>query len=120
MVRACVAFWLVLVAAAGAHPSRAVERRWSKWCSQAHVRSCVRRAALHWRVDYGFMLRLAYCESRLDPFARNPSGASGLFQVMPGTWQTTPYRRHWIFSARYSALAAAWMLRAGRRAEWAC
>ena len=29
------------------------------------------------------------CESGGNPFAYNPSGASGLFQFMPGTWEST-------------------------------
>jgi soluble lytic murein transglycosylase-like protein len=52
--------------------------------------------------------------------ARNPSGASGLMQFMPSTWQTTPYRRRSIWSAKYNALAGGWMHSAGRGNEWSC
>ena len=31
-------------------------------------------------------LRVADCESHDDPFAHNPSGASGVFQLMPEWW----------------------------------
>lgn len=32
-------------------------------------------------------VRVAYCESRLWTYAQNPSGASGLFQLMPTWWE---------------------------------
>jgi uncharacterized protein YraI len=67
------------------------------------------------------MLRVARCESNLNPRARNASsGASGLFQFIPSTWQSTPYRDQNIFDPWASANAAGWMWANGRRNEWSC
>jgi hypothetical protein len=67
------------------------------------------------------LLRVARCESGLNPGAVNgSSGASGLFQFMPGTWATTPYAGHDIFDPVANAEAAAWMWANGRRGEWSC
>ena len=44
------------------------------------------------------LLAVARCESGLDPNAVNSSsGASGLFQFMPGTWAGTPFRQSEYF-----------------------
>lgn len=67
------------------------------------------------------MLRVARCESVLDPNAVNSaSNASGLFQFLPSTWETTPYADENIFDPVASANAAAWMWDNGRRNEWVC
>jgi uncharacterized protein YraI len=67
------------------------------------------------------MLRVAMCESNLDPGAVNgSSGASGLFQFMPSTFASTPYADQDIFDAWASANAAGWMWSVGRRNEWEC
>jgi uncharacterized protein YraI len=67
------------------------------------------------------MLRVARCESVLDPNAVNPSSnASGLFQFLPSTWATTPYAEQDIFDPVANAEAAAWMWDNGRRGEWTC
>ena len=68
------------------------------------------------------LLRKARCESTLNPYARNASGATGLLQFMPGTWRTTPYGGRSILSAKWNALAGAWMHRpeVGRGGEWVC
>ncbi len=67
------------------------------------------------------MLRVAMCESSLNPNNVNASsGASGLFQFMPSTWRTTPYADQNIFDATANANAAAWMWSVGRRGEWSC
>lgn len=91
---------------------------------------CIRRAALLHRVSFSTLLRKARCESGLNPYAYNgaplnrapvrTSKATGLMQFMPGTWRTTPYRARWIWSAKWSALAAAWMHSVGRGGEWSC
>lgn len=67
------------------------------------------------------MLRVARCESVLDPNAVNPySNASGLFQFLPGTWATTPFANENIFDPVANANAAGWMWSVGRRNEWTC
>ncbi len=67
------------------------------------------------------MLRVAQCESVLDPNAVNAtSGVSGLFQFLPSTWATTPYADEDIFDPVANAYAAAWMWDNGRRNEWHC
>jgi uncharacterized protein YraI len=67
------------------------------------------------------MIRVAACESVWDPNAVNSSsGASGLFQFMPGTWLSTPYADQSIFDPVANARAAAWMWSVGRRNEWTC
>jgi hypothetical protein len=48
------------------------------------------------------------------------SGASGLFQFLPGTWRQTPYAPFSVWSPYANALAAGWMHAHGRGNEWAC
>jgi soluble lytic murein transglycosylase-like protein len=67
-----------------------------------------------------WMLRIPACESTWNPYARNPSGSSGLYQFMPSTWAGTPYGHRPIFSAFWQPYAAAWMLDQGRTGEWVC
>lgn len=91
-------------------------------CSQSNPRACIVRAAIHRRQSASDMLRVAYCESTWNPYAFNGAHA-GLFQfrtAYPSTWATTPYARRSPYSAKWNALAAAWMWHVGRRAEWQC
>ncbi|CAA9542707.1 MAG: hypothetical protein AVDCRST_MAG19-21 [uncultured Thermomicrobiales bacterium] len=67
------------------------------------------------------MLRVATCESNLDPGAINHGGNTyGLFQFLPSTWATTPYADQSYFDPYAAANAAAWMWSQGRRGEWVC
>ncbi len=66
------------------------------------------------------MLRVAECESNLDPYAVNPSGSYGLFQFIRSTWRSTPYGNEDIFDPEANANAAAWMWSEGRKSEWVC
>ena len=78
-------------------------------------------AAVRYGQSPSAMLAVARCESNLDPNVVNrSSGASGLFQFMPGTWRTTPYASSSIFDPWANANAAAWMWSVGRRGEWVC
>ena len=66
------------------------------------------------------MLRVAECESNLDPYAVNPSGSYGLFQFIRSTWKSTPFGDKDIFDPEANANAAAWMWSEGRKSEWVC
>lgn len=66
------------------------------------------------------MLRVAQCESNLDPYAVNPSGSYGLFQFIRSTWKSTPYGQEDIFDPKANSMAAAWMWSEGRKSEWVC
>jgi hypothetical protein len=55
-------------------------------------------------------LRIARCESGLNPYARNRySGAAGVFQFLPSTWRSTPYARYSIYDAWANVQAARWL-----------
>jgi soluble lytic murein transglycosylase-like protein len=119
-----VATMLALVAPAPAdvcHTLRCHERVAAKRCAHGQVVACIDRGAIRWHVSAAMLRRKAWCESRFNPLARNvSSAASGLFQFLPSTWLTTPYRWRSIWSAKWSSLAAGWMHAAGRGGEWAC
>lgn len=51
-------------------------------------------------------IRVAECESGLNPEAYNPSGAAGLFQIMPGTWVRTSQGSASRYDAHANAVAA--------------
>lgn len=64
--------------------------------------------------------RRADCESGFFARAKNPSGASGLYQFLPSTWASTPFGAFSIWSPYANALAAGWMQANGRGGEWVC
>lgn len=115
---------LLLVSSAdahrGCHSDACVERVARKQCSQSQPVPCIRRAALHWRVSFYLQLAIARCESGLRPWALNGggSGSSGLMQFMPSTFATSPYRWHAILSAKWNALAGAWLLARAGTGPW--
>ena len=89
--------------------------------SGGSITEIITEAANRYGQNPAAMLAVARCESGLNPAAYNArSGASGLFQFMPGTWRTTPFASYSIFDAWASANAAAWMWSVGRRGEWVC
>jgi hypothetical protein len=109
----------IIASTADAHPGRhchtraCPERVAMHQCSQSRPVPCIRRAALRHRVSFHLQLTIARCESGLDPTETNNggSGASGLMQFMPSTFATTPYALRPLFSAKWNALAGAWLLR---------
>jgi uncharacterized protein YraI len=84
------------------------------------IRGFIADAARRFGQDPDEMIRVADCESDLDPQAVNPAGSYGLFQFVRGTWESTPYADNDIFEAWANANAAAWMWANGRRHEWVC
>jgi hypothetical protein len=62
----------------------------------------------------------ARCESKLWRYAHNPSGASGVMQFLPSTWDSTPFARFSVYDPYANALAGGWMHARGRGDEWTC
>jgi hypothetical protein len=92
-----------------------------KHMSEAEVTRIIKRAAKKYNQSSKAMLRVAKCESNLDPCAVNERGKSyGLFQFIKSTWKSTPYGNKNIFDAKANALAAGWMWKQGRKNEWVC
>jgi hypothetical protein len=66
-------------------------------------------------------MRIAWCESRYHPNSVNSdSGASGLFQFMPGTWSGTPWASQSPFDPVANAQAAAWLYSHYGPGRWSC
>jgi soluble lytic murein transglycosylase-like protein len=70
------------------------------------------------------LLRVARCESGLNPSAFNPSGSTGLFQFMPGTFaHNAPLAGHpgaSIWDPVAQADTAAYMFSRGEAHQWVC
>jgi hypothetical protein len=102
-----------------------VKRVASKHCSNRRPVECIRYAALRYHQSFSRMRGVAWRESRFNPGAWNSIAvgargehASGLMQFLPSTFASTPFRRHSLWYARWSALAAGWMWAHGRAGEW--
>ena len=89
--------------------------------SEQEILNFIAKAAKKYGQSESAMVRVARCESVLDPCAVNPSGPYyGLFQFLKSTWKTTPYGGGDIFDPEAQSLATAWMWKEGRKNEWAC
>jgi hypothetical protein len=67
------------------------------------------------------MLRVARCESGLNPSAVGGGGAyHGLFQFVPSTFAGTPYGQYDIYDPWANANAAGWMWAEGQKSSWVC
>jgi uncharacterized protein YabE (DUF348 family) len=90
----------------------------------SEIERIIRDAAAAQGADADQLLRVAYCESRYNPNAYNASGASGLFQFMPGTWAANSVRAGFagasVFDPVASANVAAWMFARGQAFQWVC
>jgi hypothetical protein len=81
----------------------------------------IAKAARKYKQSERAMVRVARCESNLDPCAVNRSGPYyGLFQFLKSTWKSTPYGDEDIYDPKAQAMAAGWMWKKGRKDEWAC
>ena len=91
----------------------------------AEIEAIIRAAAATYGADADQLLRVAYCESRYDPLAYNGIlGASGLFQIIPGTWRANSARAGLggasVWDPVANASVAAWMFAHGQAGQWAC
>jgi len=66
-------------------------------------------------------MRVARCESNYNPYAVNRySGASGLFQFLPSTWQSMPQHSQSVFDPVANAQAAAVLYQRSGPNQWSC
>ncbi|MDP9245272.1 MAG: G5 domain-containing protein [Chloroflexota bacterium] len=91
----------------------------------AEIEAIIRAAAAKYGVEAETLLRVAYCESRYDPLAYNGIlGASGLFQIIPGTWRANSvpagYGGASVWDPVANANVAAWMFSKNQAGQWAC
>jgi hypothetical protein len=89
--------------------------------SEQQVIDIIHEAALNYGQSPDDMVRVARCESGLDPYAVGGGGAYyGLFQFVPSTFANTPYGQYEITDAWANANAAAWMWSEGHKSSWVC
>lgn len=89
--------------------------------SEKEILKYIAKAAKKYGQSKRAMVRVARCESGLDPCAYSKAGPYyGLYQFLKSTWKTTPYKGRSIYDPKAQAMAAAWMWKQGRKNEWAC
>ncbi len=136
---ACAAVACVLVFATQAAPANAAGKPNDGPCAnrlctkyEAHTTSCwahhgraktarcfIRRAARHFHQPVSQAFYIAHRESRYNWRVTNSSsGAAGLYQFMPSTWESTPYHKHSPYHPRWASLAAMWMWKHGGQSHW--
>lgn len=96
-------------------------------CSQTNVVACIDQAAARYHQSAAEMELVAWRESRDEPWVHN-GPCIGLFEInYPGTWDgfyrdgrfvRSPYADRSPWSARWSALNAAWLWMNGFASEW--
>ena len=91
---------------------------------RVQVRALIASVALRYEVDGDLLLRIAECESQLNPRAAGRNGAAGLFQVIPSTWSWVTERLGLDGAAPYDPVAntevAGWLLANLGPRQWGC
>jgi hypothetical protein len=89
--------------------------------SEDEILGYIAEAAAAYGQSEQAMVRVARCESGLDPCALNGDGPYyGLYQFLKSTWRSTPFGDQDIYDPQAQAMATGWMWQQGRKHEWAC
>lgn len=92
--------------------------------AEPDVLALIRDAARRWGLDEQLMLRIARCESELNPKAAGPAGQLGLFQFSPATWRWASVAAGLAdaspLDTRANVEAAAWLLATDGPHHWGC
>ena len=92
---------------------------WRKDRREGVSKCFIKRAARHFGQSKRLAFHIAHRESRFNFRVTNASsGAAGLFQFMPTTWRSTPYRARSAYNPRWASLAAMWMWKRGGYHHW--
>ncbi len=91
----------------------------------AEIERIIREAAERWGADPAQLMRVAWCESRYNPNAYNPTAQdTGLFQFIPETWRRESRRSGYGGTSAYdpvaSANTAAMLFSEGKSRLWTC
>ena len=91
---------------------------------RVQLRALIGSVALRYGVDADLLLRIAECESRLNPRVTGRDGAAGLFQVMPATWSWVTGQLGIPEASPYDPVAnvevAAWLMANLGPRQWGC
>ncbi len=89
------------------------------------VEETIKRMAREYGVNEETALRIAWCESRFDQFAKNPtSSASGVFQITKGTfedgvrWKFDGWVWSGVFDGEKNIEMAIWYMSKGQLSRW--
>src|SRR5215217_5082327 len=89
--------------------------------SEEQIVDIIYEAADNYGQSRDDMLRVARCESGLNPSAVGGGGTyHGLFQFVPSTFAGTPYGEYDIYDPWANANAAGWMWSEGKKSNWVC
>ena len=95
------------------------ESCWRKDTRAGTSKCFIKRAAAHFGESKRRAYAIAHRESRFDYRVTNSSsGAAGLYQFMPATWRSTPYKRKSRYNPKYASLAAMYMWSRGGYSHW--
>lgn len=99
------------------------------YAESTSIETMIREAALKYGIDPDYFLRIAICESGLNPNAENRSYyengyPSGVFQHLSGYWPTRAAQYGWagasVFNAQANIEVTAQMFRDGASGLWEC
>ena len=89
--------------------------------NRADAKYAIKLAANAFSISESAMRSVAWCESKFNRYARNRSGASGLFQFINSTWRTSGMAVFSVFDPIANALGAAKTVRTdGGWGQWSC
>jgi hypothetical protein len=101
----------------------------SQWTANSYPTVAIHQAAREFGASDYQLMTVARCESGYAPGAYNPSGASGLFQFMSGTfygysryisWRGWTQQNISPWNALAAARVAAKMFTMGQQHQWSC
>ena|SRR5688572_5940162 len=91
---------------------------------RVQLRALIASVAQRYAVDGDLFLRIAECESQLNPRVTGRNGAAGLFQVIPSTWLWVTERLGMAGATPYDPVAnaevAGWLLATLGPSQWGC
>src|SRR5687767_3995746 len=91
---------------------------------RVQLRALIVSVSQRYGVDAALLLRIAECESTLNPRVTGRDGAAGLFQVVPPTWAWVTERLGMAGASPYDPVAnievAAWLMANLGPRQWGC